>query len=88
MTLAASSTVLPSLALATRRRVAVRLLPYLFVLYVVAFLDRVNVSYAAIGMTEELRLSPRQLGLGLGIFFVGYFLLEIPSTVSVRGRPC
>lgn len=68
----------------TRRRVAIRLMPYLFILYVIAFLDRVNVSYAAIGMTEELRFSPQQLGLGLGVFFVGYFLLEIPSTVIVE----
>jgi ACS family tartrate transporter-like MFS transporter len=81
---APSPTIRPDVTHATRLRVAWRLLPYLFVLYVVAFLDRVNVSYAAIGMTEELRLSAKQLGFGLGIFFVGYFLLEIPSTIIVE----
>ena len=73
--------VLPS---ALRRRVAARLLPYVFILYIIAFLDRVNVSYAALGMTRELGLSDRVLGYGMGIFFIGYFLLEIPSTIIVE----
>lgn len=72
------------LSLSTRRRVAARLLPYLFTLYVVAFLDRVNVSYAAIGMSDELHFAPSQIGFGLGVFFLGYFLLEVPSAVIVE----
>ncbi len=68
----------------TRRRVALRLMPYLFLLYVVAFLDRVNVSYAALQMTRDLGFSDRVFGLGAGIFFVGYFLLEIPGTLIVE----
>jgi ACS family tartrate transporter-like MFS transporter len=72
------------LSMRTRRRVAVRLMPYLFLLYIIAFLDRVNVSYAALQMTHDLGFSDRVFGLGAGIFFVGYFLLEIPGTLIVE----
>ncbi|HYK88396.1 MAG TPA: MFS transporter [Acidobacteriota bacterium] len=68
----------------TRRRVAIRLMPYLFLLYIIAFLDRVNVSYAALQMTRDLGFSDRVFGFGAGIFFVGYFLLEIPGTLIVE----
>ena len=74
----------PNLTQRLRSRVARRLLPYLFSLYIIAFLDRVNVSYAAIGMASDLHLAADQLGFGLGIFFVGYFSLEIPSAVLVE----
>jgi MFS transporter, ACS family, tartrate transporter len=67
-----------------RRRIAWRLMPYLFVLYIIAFLDRVNVSYAALQMTQDLRFSDKVFGLGAGIFFAGYFLLEIPGTLIVE----
>jgi sugar phosphate permease len=72
------------LAERTRRRIAARLMPFLFILYIIAFLDRVNVSYAALDMTRDLGFSDRVLGRGLGIFFVGYFLLEIPGTLIVE----
>jgi ACS family tartrate transporter-like MFS transporter len=72
------------LSMRTRRRVAVRLMPYLFLLYIIAFLDRVNVSYAALQMTHDLGFSDRVFGFGAGIFFVGYFLLEIPGTLIVE----
>jgi len=67
-----------------RRRIARRLLPYLFVLYVVAYLDRVNVGYAALQMTRDLRFGPEVYGFGAGIFFIGYFLLEIPGSILVE----
>src|SRR5215510_14959901 len=67
-----------------RRKVALRLLPYCFLLYIVAFLDRVNVSYAALGLRDEPWFNNEVLGFGAGIFFVGYVLLEIPSTVIVE----
>ena len=67
-----------------RRRIARRLLPYLFVLYVVAYLDRVNVGYAALQMTRDLRFGPEVYGFGAGIFFIGYFLLEIPGCILVE----
>jgi len=67
-----------------RLRIARRLLPFLWFLYVIAFLDRVNVAYAALEMTHDVGFSDRVLGLGAGIFFVGYVLLEIPGAVIVE----
>jgi len=67
-----------------RRRIAIRLLPFLWLLYVVAFLDRVNVAYAALEMSRDLRFSDRVFGLGAGMFFVGYVLLEIPGALIVE----
>jgi ACS family tartrate transporter-like MFS transporter len=67
-----------------RRRIALRLLPFLWLLYVVAFLDRVNVAYAALQMSHDLRFSDRVFGLGAGIFFIGYVLLEIPGALIVE----
>lgn len=74
----------PALPQALRRRIALRLLPYLFVMYVIAFLDRVNISYATLDMTRDLGFSARVMGWGMGIFFFGYFILEIPSTILVE----
>jgi ACS family tartrate transporter-like MFS transporter len=67
-----------------RRRIARRIMPYLFFLYMIAFLDRVNVGYAALEMTHALGFSPEVYGFGAGIFFVGYFLLEIPGSLLVE----
>ena len=67
-----------------RKRVTKRLIPFLFVLYLIAFLDRVNVSFAALQMTDELGLTPEAFGFGAGIFFIGYVLLEIPGAVLVE----
>jgi len=67
-----------------RRRIAVRLLPFLWLLYVIAFLDRVNVAYGALQMSHDLRFSDRVFGLGAGIFFIGYVLLEIPGAIIVE----
>jgi ACS family tartrate transporter-like MFS transporter len=66
------------------RRIARRLLPFLFTLFVIAFLDRVNVSYAALEMTHDLGFSNRVFGFGSGIFFVGYLLFEIPGCIIVE----
>jgi D-galactonate transporter len=60
------------------------LLPFLWLLYVVAFLDRVNVAYAALEMSHDLKFSDRVFGLGAGIFFIGYVLLEIPGALIVE----
>jgi len=67
-----------------RRRIALRLLPFLWLLFVVAFLDRVNVAYAALEMSHDLGFSDRVFGFGAGIFFVGYVLLEIPGAILVE----
>src|SRR6266404_6028431 len=73
----------PDLAVAqrTRKRIAWRLLPFLFLLYVIAFLDRMNISAAALQMPGDLGFSDRVVGLGAGIFFLGYFLLGIPGAL-------
>ena len=67
-----------------RHRIALRLLPYLFVLYIVAFLDRTNISSAALEIPHELGFSDNVIGIGSGIFFIGYLLLEIPGAVIVE----
>ena len=65
----------------TRRRVDRRLMPFLLLLFIVSFLDRVNVSSAGLQMTRELGFTGAVFGFGGGIFFVGYFLLEIPGSL-------
>ncbi len=73
-----------SVAESARRRIARRLLPYLFFLYVIAYLDRVNLSYASLEMSGALGFTAEIIGFGAGIFFIGYFLLEIPGAVLVE----
>ena len=55
-----------------------RLLPFLFLLYVVAYLDRVNIAFAATGLQRDLGMNAAAYGFGAGIFFVGYVLFEVP----------
>jgi MFS transporter, ACS family, tartrate transporter len=62
-------------------KVAHRLIPFMVALYTVAFLDRVNVGFAALTMNQDLNFTPQIFGWGAGIFFVGYFLFEVPSNV-------
>ena len=59
-------------------------MPFLFVLYIISFLDRINISFAGLDMTRELGFSDKVFGFGSGIFFVGYVLLEIPGSVLVE----
>jgi MFS transporter, ACS family, tartrate transporter len=68
----------------TRRQIAVRLLPFLFVLYITNYLDRTNLAYAALEMSHDLGFSDRVFGLGAGIFFVGYVALQIPGALLVE----
>jgi sugar phosphate permease len=80
--LAISSTVADfDVAQRARRHTARRLLPFLFVLYIIAFLDRMNVGAAALQMPADLGFQDRAIGLGAGIFFLGYVLLEIPGAL-------
>jgi MFS transporter, ACS family, tartrate transporter len=72
---------------ATIRKLRIRLLPFLFALYVFAFIDRINLGFAALTMNRELAITSQQFGFAAGIFFWGYFLLEVPfarSTNRVR----
>ena len=67
-----------------RRRVAYRLLPFVFLLYIVNYIDRVNVSFANLRMSADLRFSDRVYGLGVGMFYVTYVLFEIPGAIIVE----
>ena len=69
---------------ATYRKVAKRLIPFLLLCYVVAYLDRVNVGFAKLQMLTDLKFSEEIYGLGAGIFFIGYFLFEVPSNVILH----
>jgi len=68
----------------TRHLIAIRLLPFLFILYVTNYLDRTSVAYAAIGMSRTLGFSDRVFGLGAGIFFVSYVALQIPGALMIE----
>src|SRR5579864_3694558 len=80
----ASATPAADVAQRARRRTARRLLPFLFILYVIAFLDRMNVGAAALQMPHDLGFSASVIGMGAGVFFWGYFLLEIPGALIVE----
>lgn len=74
----------PQFEKATFDKVAWRLIPLLFCCYIVAFLDRVNIGFAKLQMAPELGFSDAVYGLGAGIFFIGYFLFEVPSNVILE----
>jgi D-galactonate transporter len=71
-------------AAATYRKVAWRLIPFLFVCYILAYLDRVNVGFAKLSMKEEPWFSDAVFATGSGIFFVGYFLFEVPGNIILH----
>ena len=76
----------PSIDETTRvyRKVTWRLVPFLFACYVAAYLDRVNVGFAKLQMLSDLQFSETVYGLGAGIFFLGYFLFEVPSNMILH----
>src|SRR2546430_10421572 len=67
-----------------RSRIAWRLLPFLFLLYVANYLDRTNIAYATLGMKGDLGLSDSVIGTASGIFFIGYFALQVPGALLVE----
>ncbi len=69
---------------AVYRKVTWRLLPFLMLCYVAAYLDRVNIGFARLQMLDDLRFSETVYGLGAGIFFVGYFIFEVPSNLILH----
>lgn len=69
---------------ATYAKVTWRLLPFLFICYVAAYLDRVNVGFAKLQMLSDLKFSESVYGLGAGIFFIGYFVFEVPSNLLLK----
>ncbi len=74
----------PDIEAATMRKVAWRLLPTLMLGYFIAFIDRVNVGFAALQMNQDIGLSATQFGLGGGLFYLTYVLLEIPSNLAMK----
>ena len=61
------------------RKVSWRIVPFIMLLYFIAYIDRVNIGFAALTMNKDLGFSSTVFGLGAGIFFWGYFLFEVPS---------
>ncbi len=80
----ASAPIAVEVADRTRRHIAVRLLPFLFILYITNYLDRTNLAFAALGMSRDLGFSDRVFGLGAGIFFFSYVALQIPGALLVE----
>ena len=77
----------------TRREIALRLLPFVFVLYITNYLDRTSVAYTTIGVARDLGFDDRVFGFGIGVFFISYVALQIPGAVlaqrwSGRGMIC
>lgn len=68
----------------TLKKIMTHIMPFIFILYIVAFLDRVNLGYAALTMNKALSLSSSVFGLISGIFFLGYFIFEIPSNIIMH----
>src|SRR6266478_2320792 len=68
----------------TIQKVRIRILPFIFLLFVVCFLDRINIGFAALTMNKELAITGQQYGLLFGIFFFGYFLFEIPRNLLLH----
>jgi MFS transporter, ACS family, tartrate transporter len=68
----------------TRHHIGLRLLPFLFILYIINYLDRTSVAYAAIGMSRDLGFSDRVFGMGAGIFFISYVALQVPGALLVE----
>lgn len=66
------------------RKITWRIIPFVFILYIISYLDRANIGYAALQMNKELALSSEAFGFVSGIFFIGYFLFEVPSNVMLN----
>ena len=66
------------------RRIRGRVLPFFFVLYIIAYIDRANVTFAKLSMTADLKFSEQVFGFGAGIFFIGYLVLEIPGALIME----
>jgi ACS family tartrate transporter-like MFS transporter len=74
----------PTVGARTIRKVQIRIIPFIFLLFVVAFLGRINIGFAALTMNKELALSSQQFGLIAGIFFFGYCIFEVPSNLLLH----
>src|SRR3978361_480772 len=66
------------------RKVTLRLLPFMFVLYIISYLDRINISFAGAPMSADLHFNDELFGFGAGIFFFGYCLFGVPSNLALQ----
>jgi ACS family tartrate transporter-like MFS transporter len=73
-----------TLEAATMRLVSWRLMPFLMLAYLLCYIDRVNVGFASLQMNKAVGIDPKTYGLGAGIFFIGYFILEVPSNLALE----
>jgi len=69
-----------------RRKKFLRIVPFIFILYVISFLDRTNISYATLTMSKDLHFTAAAFGLGAGIFFAGYLIFQIPVTIFAEKK--
>lgn len=69
---------------AVAKKTFFRLLPLLFACYILAYLDRINIGFAAPTMNKDIGLTAYTFGLGAGMFFIGYFFLEVPSNLLLQ----
>jgi ACS family tartrate transporter-like MFS transporter len=67
----------------TVRKVTLRIIPFVFLLYIVNYIDRANIGYASLNMNKDLGLSSQAFGFAAGLFFIGYFLFEVPSNIAL-----
>ena len=68
----------------TLRKITWRIVPFIMLLYFIAYIDRVNIGFASLTMNKDLGFSPAVFGFGAGIFFLGYFLFEVPSNMILE----
>ncbi|WP_050747701.1 MFS transporter [Sodalis glossinidius] len=66
------------------KKIMIKILPFLMLGYFIAFMDRVNIGFAAVQMNESLGFTSAVYGVGTGIFFIGYFLFEVPSNLAMH----
>src|SRR6478672_10527538 len=66
------------------RKITLRIVPFVMLLYFIAFIDRVNVGFAALTMNKDLSLSPSVFGFGAGIFFLGYLIFQVPANLILE----
>ena len=78
------NTVAVSVEARTIQKLWIRIIPFIFLFYIVAYLDRINIGFAALTMNKELGITSQQFGLLAGIFFFGYFLFEVPSNLLLH----
>src|ERR1700710_1793555 len=82
--MSSSTSAAQALEARTMRAVSWRLMPLLLAAYIICYIDRVNIGFAALQMNKAVGIDPKTYGLGAGIFFIGYFILEVPSNLGLE----